>query len=202
MKLGKIKTLIKERKTAAIMLDDSNVQWIGDGISLYPADGDVIFNKDNILSILDIDRTKREQYIVQQSFEYALPMLGLEPHPREIKLYPDFSVDYLGDLITLMHTEDGLIVGVNQKRIAPAEGEVPLEFMLRPNISGSYVVACYEGMLCSGIIMPVESRIGDAIMQWMRNAINQPLGYINLVTAEPEEEEELEQKEIGEGEDE
>ena len=200
MKLSRIKTLIKERKTAVIMLDDSNVQWIGDGISLYPADGDVVFNKENILSILDIDRTKREQYIVQQCFEYRLPMLGLEPHPREIKLYPDFSVDYLGDLITLMHTEDGLVVGVNQKRIAPAYGELPLEFTLRPNCRGSYVVACYEGMLCTGIIKPEESMIGEAIMKWLEHAINQPRGYIDLVevNAEPEEEEEPEQMEIGE----
>lgn len=198
MKLGKIKTLIKERKTAEIMCDDNCVQWIGDGLSMYPADGDVSFSKENILAILDIDRTKHEQYMVNER-ETPLQVLGIEPRHREIKLYPDFSVDYLGDLITLMHTEDGLIVGVNQKRIAPADGEMPLEFTLRPD-GRSYVVACYEGMLCTGIIMPEESRIGDAIMQWMRNAINQPLGYINLIMAEQEEEVEPEQMEIGENE--
>lgn len=197
MKLSKIKTLIKERKTAEIVRDDNGVQWIGDGLSMYPADGDVDFSRENILTIMGIDRIKHKQYSVYER-GIASPVLGIEPHQREIKLYPDFSVDYLGDLITLMHTEDGLVVGVNQKRIAPADGKEPLEFTLRPSIDGTYVVACYEGMLCTGLIVPEEYRIGDTIMKWINNAINQPLGYISMVMAEPEEEEEPEQMEIGE----
>ena len=195
MKLSKIKTLINERKTAEIVRDDSGAQWIGDGLSLYSADADIEFCEENILAILDIERIKHKQYSVYER-GIASQVLGIEPHPREIKLYPDFSVDYLGNLITLMHTEDGLVVAVNQKRIAPADGKVTLEFTLRPSIDGSYVVACYEGMLCTGLIVPEDSRIGDTIMKWMQNAINQPMGYINMAKAEPEEQ--PEQMEIGE----
>lgn len=176
MKLSRIKTLIRETKRAYVFPDERGMQWIGDGMSMYPADGGIEFTKENILSIMDIDQNKQKQYTVREGGA-ILDVLGLEPRADEVKLYPDFSVDYLGDLITLMHTEDGLVVGVEQKRIAPADGELPLEFRLRRSGRGYYAVACYADIFCNGLIAPVEHRIGDTIMKWMQHALEQPKGY-------------------------
>lgn len=183
MKKSKLTKLIKETKRVYVATDESGRQWIGDGRALYLAEETIKYSEYNICAILDLEADKKHEYIASE----VPPVTGLtlEPTPNEEKLYPLFSVDIAGSLMTLMYTESGTVAAVAQKKIAVIDDQGPLEFAIR-YLNSKPMVACYSGMLCIGIIGFESGNVGGIIYRWMNHILEQPNGYI--FKAEDEEE--------------
>lgn len=168
MNIAKIKPLIKEEKRVSIVRDASGRQWVGTGRNLYLADENIDFDKDNVLSIFDIEAEKRKAYDVSQGDMSHAAWLDMMPHNDTDKpLNTIFSVCYVDELLTLMRTEEGESVLVRQKAITPNDGRGGQTFVLRKT-GGNPVVACFADMLCGAIVAPESAKVFEIVSKWCK----------------------------------
>lgn len=166
MNIAKIRPLIKETKHIYIVRDAARKQWIGTGTAFYVADEAIDFDKNNVLSIFDIEADKRSEYLVEEMDMNASGWLDTMPQTKTDRtLYPMFSVDYVGELMTFMITDDGEGVLIRQKEIAPNNGKGGQMFVLR-KAGALNVVACMNDLFCGAIITPQSRKVFDDIVKW------------------------------------
>lgn len=183
MKLGKIKKAMT-RKTLYIVNGEDGFQWIGDGSAFYIADKNLDLSDGNLLAILDIDEDKRSEYTVREIDGEKVPELDICPQEDCDKLlHPLVSLSWTDELETIMTTEDGEAVAVDQAYIAPADGKEPLMFVLRRSVNRDTgeirgpVVVVFRDMLCCAVIMPIGARTMTEIWAVMRKACAEGLRY-------------------------
>lgn len=158
MKAKQIAKRVQATHFAAILVDKTGAQWITDGKNAYIADDTIRLTEDNLLSVLDIEREKRDKIRVglgeaDNSEQYAcnalLDALGIEARPGDSPLLPGLSVND-GELLTSMQMEDGGICWVAQSVIKPADTGEGLSFAKR----GRYVIA--GNLLVSAVLEPIS----------------------------------------------
>ena len=107
MKASEIKKLVTGSKRVLIWVDGSGNQWIGDGMrGMYAADDCIRLNEGNVLSVLDVDKDKREKIRCSMGPSYDPRLSILPDEENDIRLRPVLSVYYADELITLMRSDD------------------------------------------------------------------------------------------------
>lgn len=184
MKLAKINKALTRTMTRYIVTGEDGFQWLGDGTAFYQVDKELDLTKDNLLAVLDIDEEKRNKYFVQEVDGRRLPQCDVCPREGEDELlHPLVSVSWMGELVTIMTTEQGEAAAVLQRQIAPADGKEPLVFYLRKAVDPETAeikapcVAVFADMLCSAVIMPLKAKSMREIWAVTRKACAEGLRY-------------------------
>lgn len=160
MKLKKISQLCNKQK-AYIIYDKPTrngdaTQWLGDGCAAYPLDGLPLLDTDSLCRMFDISKEQRDKMLIQQTAKPdGVCMDDAGPEECKAERMEPGIVRGGREFIPLM-TRAG-IVFIQKKYLAPLDDEgVMLEFYERRTPGGQIYIAIKTGMLCRGLVFPVE----------------------------------------------
>lgn len=191
MKASEIKKLVTGSKRVLIWVDGDGNQWIGDGMrGMYAVDDCIRLNEGNVLSVLDVDKDKRDKIRCSMGPSYDPRLSILPDEENDIQLRPVLSVYYADELITLMRSEDGELFGVRQSAIKPANAKYGLAFFLRRREGMIPWIACFEDMMTSAVLLPEAGRVIEDIMNALKG-----MGDYKIVHYEKNGEEKAEPEE-------
>ena len=190
MKAAAIKKVIMDRKYAMIWVDQDGNQWVGDGRYFYVADDCVQLNERNLLTVLDVDKDKRDSIVCKMGPCYDERLSILPNEEQDVQLIPHISVSYGGELITLMVSTDGELVGIRQSAIKPADSKMGLAFFLRRREGMHPWIMCFEGMMATAALMIEPAEVIQSIMDSARTMQQaKVVDYMGLAKEAEEDEE-------------
>lgn len=157
-----VKKIIQNcKKTKSIMLYEqagTDLQWIGDGYSIYPLYQMPKFDSETLCRAYDIGEKQREKIVIRH--ENSLPIAFN---------YEDMdSGEHICDPIQMTLIYDGAVVQpymtsqgikfLNQRYMQPMEdeGEMFLEVYERFTVTGQMYFAVKSGMMLLAIIQPMK----------------------------------------------
>ncbi len=178
MKIKNIVSLFKKRKQICMHTDCHGLQWIGDGMALYPLHNLPVLNSDEIFNLFDIPEDKRAEYIVRQdsdSISYSLEDCDSETEIEEISA---FSINRSGAECIPFKSEQGMLFIDNQYMSPLLDIMVGLHYFIRYTSFGQPYIAVKAGMILTAIILPKEI-IDDNFIGLLRDLIYQCEVYRN-----------------------
>lgn len=156
MKIKTIEALCKARGTI-YLADAEGVQWISDGVAVYPLYGMPQLDESNIFTMFDIPDEKRGKYMFDDSGRIAHTMNLADNTDGERQVQQsDILLQSGGYILMPIKTSKG-IVYINKKYLAPfadSENGVMLYERIAPD--GTVYIAVKTGFFLSGVISPVN----------------------------------------------
>lgn len=155
MKLDSITKMIKKTKNIFIFTAKNGTQWISNSYCTVLIIGLPVLNRDNIYTILSIEKSDDEKYYYSECDHF--PLSGDDMSPDEDvceRIEP--NIVYTGRELTLLNTRFG-IAAVRSKYISYFGDLEMINFVLRDGH-----IAVMDGMLLQGYIEPVK--LDDALI--------------------------------------
>lgn len=156
MKIKTIEALCKARGTI-YLADAEGVQWISDGVAVYPLYGMPQLDESNIFTMFDIPDEKRGKYMFDDSgrIAHTVNLSDNADGERQVQ-QSDILLQSGGYILMPIKTSKG-IVYINKKYLAPfadSENGVMLYERIAPD--GTVYIAVKTGFFLSGVISPVN----------------------------------------------
>ncbi len=156
MKIKTIEALCKARGTI-YLADAEGVQWISDGVAVYPLYGMPQLDESNIFTMFDIPDEKRGKYMFDDSgrITRTVNLADNTDGERQVQ-QSDILLHSGGYILMPIKTSKG-IVYINKKYLAPfadSENGVMLYERIAPD--GTVYIAVKTGFFLSGVIFPVN----------------------------------------------
>lgn len=171
MKLSAIKKIIMDAKRCVIVNDAEGNQWIGDGKRFYSVDEDFRFERETVLTVLDVDKEKRNKVAVFQEntsdprFSIYQPPADSEPTRGEA-LRPRMAIMYGGELVVVFMTDRREVFALEHAYLKPVE--LGREYMLlRRETFGEEMrpaIAVSTDMFVSALLTPMPQKVARAII--------------------------------------
>lgn len=153
MKNGKIFKLCKDRRSVVSVMNDG-IQWIGDGMSLFPLYNSPVFTKETLLGTYDVPDEKQSEirYSEIENFEG----ISLEDYLEEDVETERLSIVLNTHGYTLnAYLADGEIYFIDKKYLSVFD-EKEIYLFGRKNKHGKMWFVAKAGFVIMGIIVPVE----------------------------------------------
>ena len=156
MKIKTIEALCKARGTI-YLADAEGVQWISDGVAVYPLYGMPRLDESNIFTMFDIPEEKRGKYMFDDSGRIARTVNLSDNADGEQQVQQSDILLYSGGcMLVPVKTSKG-IVYINKRHLAPfsdSENGVVLYERILPD--GTVYIAVKTGFFLAGVISPVN----------------------------------------------
>ena len=160
--MAAVKKVIMEARRCIIVNDSEGEQWIGDGKRFYAVDEDIRFDRETVLTILDIDKDKRSKVTVfEESSSDPRFSIYLKEDEGE-RLKPRMAVMYGGELVMVFMTERQEVFAIEHAALKPIDDYV----LLRREAYGAEmvpVIAVQTDMFVSALLQPIRASIAGAI---------------------------------------
>lgn len=166
MKMAAVKKVIMEARRCIIVNDAEGKQWIGDGKRFYAVDEDIRFDRETVLTILDIDKDKRSKVTVfeETSSDPRFSIYLKEDEGERLK--PRMAVMYGGELVMVFMTERQEVFAIEHAALKPID-EMGRDYtLLRREAYGAEmvpVIAVQTDMFVSALLQPIRAGIAGAI---------------------------------------
>lgn len=157
MKLSKIASVIKERKTL-ILYDNENAnkQWVGDGGCIYPLDGLPYVDEESLCNMFDIDSKKQSKMHIEHrpANEFIDVLADIhDDDEEEATEYPTL-ISFGQYTYIPIETNEGLFF-VRKRYMDPLEKKNKTTYHLRRYIDDKFVIAAKQGFILKVVIFPV-----------------------------------------------
>ena len=155
MKIKAIAKLCKDTRQIIIMDDDQgDVQWISNGVGIYPLWGMPELDPDTVCIILDIPEEERAKYkITRQGMPKNLCFRDHDDTERLV-LNNLLTIGFGGEELMPARTSLGLWF-YNQSLLRPlSDIKKPVEIYERETSDGQVYLACKTGVLLQSVILP------------------------------------------------
>ncbi len=137
--------------------DAEGVQWISDGVAVYPLYGMPQLDESNIFTMFDIPDEKRGKYMFDDSGRIARTVNLADNTDSERQVQQSDILLHSGGYILMPIKTSKGIVYINKKYLAPfsdSENGVMLYERIAPD--GTVYIAVKTGFFLSGVISPVN----------------------------------------------
>ena len=170
MKLAAIRKIIMDTKRCIIVNDREHNQWIGDGKRFYLVDEDFRFKRENVLTVLDIDKDKRNKVAVFQedSGDHRFSIYPQEDgYPKGEILKPRMAIMYGGELVMVFMTDRNEVFAVEHAYLKPVD--LGRDFMLlRREVFGEEMtpaIAVSTDTFVNALLTPLPQKTTRAIIE-------------------------------------
>lgn len=160
MKIKKLAAICKKKKRAIIyerQIDDTDAvqQYISDGYAIYPVFGLPRLDKENLLTIFDVDQSEWNKWHV--SIRDTAPDVYVQDvWPQEQPIGRFYQpIVHSGDLLKSVQI-CGETVFFNDAYMDPVRDGENLLYYGRANLNRQPVIVVKSGLLLQAAIMPVE----------------------------------------------
>lgn len=164
MKLAAIKKIVMNAKRCVIVNDKEGKQWIGDGRRFYAVDEDIRFERETVLTVLDVDKEKRAQIVVFQE-NSADPRFTIYEKEDEERLTPHAAIMYLDELVLVFMTDQREVFAVEHSAVKPIG--FGREYTLRRREANGEelrpAIAVKVDMFTCALLEPMDAKIAKAI---------------------------------------
>lgn len=166
MKLSAIKRCCAETKWAEVVTDTWGCQWISNLAGMWNVVG-LRIDAESIKELFDLNEKQAAKWrITEREVKDRRVCAGEREEDIELK---EIGRVMLGDeVLLLLSGAEGLVM-INQMYVKPTRAEYR-RYFLRTHPEHNPMVAVFEDMLCSALIMPV-SAYGNRSLQEMAEAI-------------------------------
>lgn len=148
MLIKEIAKLCKQRKTVYLTVREG-VQWLGDGVGMYPLMNMPRLDKNTVFSVLDIPADKIKEYDYQET-DFLFTHNG-DYCPDDVKLKSCLSLSGYGRAYI---SEAGEACFVNDDYIRPLkEYKGDISLYVRETGNGRIIAIC-SGLLIVGLVTP------------------------------------------------
>lgn len=161
MKFDKIKSLCKKKKHIVIYNDyRNNVQWISDGVCMFPMYNMPKMNEDNIFTVFDIGIDDRSKYYCDISDEMPPDIdVGDTFDDEKAAERIGLSIGFAGEVLIPIATEYGAVF-INSKYLDVCSDIEEKQLYLRMKNHNVPYIAIKDGFVLLGIVLPMKV-IGD-----------------------------------------
>lgn len=170
MKIKSIAAICKVRKRITLFTkfarDGSVVQYIGDGIALYPISGLPPLDDKNVLIMFDVPEKQWDDWFVEcAEIPEGINPLDVDPEEKLVEK-SELSLIYAGRTLKPLYAHQGLLL-IENRYLAPIADLDKTEFYERRAIAGQPYIAVKSGMIVNAIIMPYEMD-GDTFINTLK----------------------------------
>lgn len=164
MKMAAIKKIVMDAKKCIIMTDKEGKQWIGDGKRFYAVDEDFRFERETVLTVLDIDRDKRDRVVVFQE-RSSDPRFDIYEREDDERLRPQMAIMYGGELVLVFMSDKQELFALEHAALKPL-GDGRAYTLRRRTAHGEEmqpVIAVAQDMFVGALLQPMEAKVMAAI---------------------------------------
>lgn len=165
MKIKRVESILKARKTIITYHTEDKCQWIGDGSAFYPIYNMPTLTEENIFVMFDVAESKRDKFFFA---ERELPdNLSFEDaDATEVMLdRAEYAINYGGRNLEPLKTSQG-VAFINKRYLSPFEKtDNGYELYERTAKSGDIYFAVKSGFLLLGIVAPYDLVSENFIMK-------------------------------------
>ena len=155
MKIKPIESIIKNKKSIQIRVEEGGVQWIGDGGAFYPLYGFPKLNEETIFRFIDVPKDKQHKFTYSEGeFPNGFPTQDAMPGEKLLKI-GKIRIQVAGVLLLPIYTDNGVIF-INEKYLAPYRDEENGYELYERISNGHYLIAVKTGFLLAGLIAPMK----------------------------------------------
>lgn len=157
MKFSKIAAIMKKTKTAILMADEDDMQWLSNGTAVYKLEGMPVLDEDTVLTVLGVaDDAKDKWYTTIRQDESGLLANDTADEEEITAEDAGISLIYNGFLLTPIYTMSGML-WLDTTLLAPTEKKDMdyRKFFIRRNGEGR-CIAVKEGMVLTAVIMELD----------------------------------------------
>lgn len=160
MKIAAIKKIVMDAKRCIIVNDGEGKQWIGDGKRFYAVDEDIRFERDTVLTILDIEKDKRNKVVVFQE-DSKDPRFSIYGKEEEERLTPHMAIMYGGELILIFMDDKRELFALEHAAIKPV-GDGREYVIRRREANGEELrpaIAVKVDMFTCALLEPMDAKV-------------------------------------------
>lgn len=164
MKMAAIKKIVMDAKKCIIMTDKEGRQWIGDGKRFYAVDEDFRFERETVLTVLDVDKDKRDKVTVFQERSND-PRFDVYEKESDERLRPQMAIMYGGELVLVFISDKQEIFVLEHAALKPI-GDGRSYTLRRRTAHGEEmqpVIAVAQDMFVGALLQPMEEKVAAAI---------------------------------------
>lgn len=154
MQIKKIVTLCKKRKLVTLYETKDEVQWLGDGIAIYPLCDMPYFTADLFCSLYDITDKQSEKIAFQISgMPSTVDVSDAVENETQCEVI-DISIYFGGNRLIPIKTSEG-IVYIDKEHLAPiGDLEMDMVFFFERNTDGHRYIVVKCGFNVVAILVP------------------------------------------------
>ena len=164
MKLAAIRKIVMDAKKCIIMTDKEDKQWIGDGKRFYAVDEDFRFERETVLTVLDVDKDKRDKVAVFQE-RSSDPRFDIYEKESDERLRPQMAIMYGGELVMVFMSDKQELFVLEHAALKPI-GDGRDYTLRRREAHGEEmrpVIAVAQDMFVGALLRPMEAKVAAAI---------------------------------------
>lgn len=153
MKIKKVVDICK-RSGQITLLNDEDMQWLGDGVAFYPLMDAPLFDEDSLVATFDITEKQKESILFRT--EFNLPEGFCFENNCDGETFAernDIILNYKGEDFHVFHSSRGALY-IKAKYLSPLNKE-ELEIYQRQTKGGIPYFVCKTGFMVQALIMPV-----------------------------------------------
>lgn len=169
MKFSRIAALARKYKTAVIMLDADEMQWLSVGCAVYRLERMPWLDEETVLTLIGVADNSREKWNARGNGKVSEVLNNDLPEDEEITAEDaGISIVYGGKLLTPIYTMEG-VIWFDVELLSPAEkkDEGYRRFFVRPMKDGHRAIAIKDGFILTALILEYETKDTD-----LENAIS------------------------------
>jgi len=142
MKLSALWKLLKKEKNVTIFLKEGGRRYICAGLALYPLDGLPVLDEENLLTLMDIPPTDRENWSVRVDVAKPWMMQLMEDNTPEDTPATSTGIEigWLDQTLIPVYTQGGLVLA-RAECFAPLADCKSYDLYARTVYSNTYLIA-------------------------------------------------------------
>lgn len=156
MKIKRVESILKARKTIITYHTEDKCQWIGDGSAFYPIYNLPPLTEENIFAMFDIAESKRDKFFFA---ERTLPdnLSFKDTDATEVMLdRAEYAISFNGRNLEPLKTSQG-VAFIDKRYLSPFENtDNSYELYERTTKDGAIYFAVKNGFLLLGVIAPYD----------------------------------------------
>ena len=156
MKIKRVESILKARKTIITYHTADKCQWIGDGSAFYPIYNLPPLTEENIFAMFDIAESKRDKiFFAERELPDNLSFMGADT--TEVMLErSEYAINLQGRNLEPLKTSQG-VAFIDKRYLSPFENtDNGYELYERTAKSGGIYFAVKSGFLLLGIVAPYD----------------------------------------------
>lgn len=168
MKMAAIKKIVMDAKRCIIINDPEGKQWIGDGKRFYAVDEDIRFERETVLTILDVEKDKRTKIVVFQE-DSKDSRFSIYNKEDEERLWPHLAAMYGGELILTFMNDRRELFALEHSAIKPI-GDGREYVLRRREVNGEELrpaIAVKVDMFTCALLEPMDAKVAAQIKAGM-----------------------------------
>ena len=156
MKIKQIVQLCRKSGKMIILRGNDDVQWLGDGESMYPLYDAPLYDESSLYAAYDINESQRSKILFKHADIEKMKICFADEDATETQTdKSDISIEYADRKLAAFHTQEGILF-LDKKYLAPLKDMEGAEVFLRYTNDNMPYFAVKLGFMICGVIMPVN----------------------------------------------